>query len=153
MATQHYREMNDTIEYVFNRQNKSESAYDWTYLDLEMKIKGHNVRRMRSGAVAFLIATVIYILLAFQYVEGLWGVLDYILTIIAALLVSWGTWRLALRAARRLAVEVSEYAEEGAIDDVDHPGVLFAPWIPKPTKGLVHRIQMAFRKLLRMGAP
>lgn len=151
MAAKHYGDLNKTVEYLIEKNQKPERQYDWSQLDVELKLKGHHVRRLRNGAIAFLFAGIAYAFWAFQFIESGWGIVDYIMTVTICLVISWLSWRLAARSALRLANEVSVFVEDNAITDVNDPGLIFAPWIPKATKGLFHRIQMIFRRIRGKG--
>lgn len=137
-------ELNQTIEAFVLVGLKNRNDLDWTGLDTELLVEGHKVRRMRNGSFLIVLAVVAYLLIAVQ--RGDISALDYIMTAIGGLAVAWISWRMALRSARRLAWSVQQIATEGAIEDAEHPRVLFGGWIPKAHRSFYDRIRSLLKR-------
>lgn len=115
---------------------------EWEGLHPDFIRRGHRVRLMRRAAGLAVVMTAVSAVLTANDTHGLEGFLKTAATVVMGIGLSIFIWRQTLSSARELAYllhrELSESFPDEDIDigDIDHPSVIFAPWIPDKRRKL-----------------
>ena len=136
MARIHANELGQTIEAMIKGSDDKER---WKTIDLSFKLRGHKIRTLRNGTMAFFFVSLAFVLFGAPERWTFGATSEYIVVSVFGFFISWVSWRITLRFARELARDINDSIEENPIEDTQHPRVIFGPWIPSAMRSPYHK--------------
>ena len=135
-------ELSATLVAMLDAGKTKRDNREWEALHPDFMRRGHRVRLMRRAAGMAVVMTAVSAVLTANETYGLEGFLKTMATIAMGFALSFFIWRQTLSSARDLASMLQRdltkaFPDENIdIGDINHPSVIFAPWIPEKRRKL-----------------